>query len=228
MKKLALVSLVFIGCIIFFTSCDKNDYLIGGELHNPVVNMTTYDYMKSNRFGLFDTLLLLVDKAGIKDKINQNGTFFAPTNYAINKYLNRRSLIYQRIDPYYVWTIDSLIKYELPNFVDSMDIYFLKDVVLPNSELIAKGTIFKNLKNEDVVVSYEETSNPLLGFSDYSSIKPRIVYFTRLYQSLPTDFKVQEIFFPVGERTLVQTSNIQTTNGVLHVLGNSHILFYYR
>jgi len=50
--------------------------------------MTTYDWMKSNKYGVFDTVLMLIDKAGVKDKINAQGvTFFAPTDYDVYNYV---------------------------------------------------------------------------------------------------------------------------------------------
>lgn len=209
-------------------ACEKDDYKVGGELHNSQVNMSTYDYLKSNRFGLFDTLLLLIDKAGIKEKINQKGTFFAPTDYAINNYIEARTKIIQKVDPFKQWTVDSIIKYELPRFVDSMDIYFVKDKLLLNNVLTAKGTIFTNDKNSSIVVSYEATTNTKLGYNDNSSVKPRIVYFTYLYLPLSDNFDISSIKWPIGIRTLVQSSNAQTTTGTLHVLNNSHTLFFFR
>ena len=72
--------------IASFVSCKKDDYFIGGSLHNAQFNGTTYEYLKTNP--LFDTLLLLIDKTGLKDEVNAaNTTFFAPTDYAIKKYV---------------------------------------------------------------------------------------------------------------------------------------------
>ena len=53
-------------------SCRKQDYITGGQKENPKVNQTTYDYLKGNSMHLFDTLLLLVDAAGLKDTTNQS------------------------------------------------------------------------------------------------------------------------------------------------------------
>ncbi|WP_164123271.1 fasciclin domain-containing protein [Sphingobacterium sp. xlx-130] len=220
--------ILFISAILLSPSCKKDEYRVGGDLHNPNINMTTYDYLKSNKYGLFDTLLLLVDKAGIKDKINQQGvTFFAPTDFAIKSYVELRTLALQKIDPFKKWTVDSIIKYELPRFADSLDIYFVKEN-LPNRALTAEGKIYKNLKNKEVVASYEETFDENLGYNKNSSVIPRVVYYTYLYQSLSPGFEVDNISYPVGIRTLVQTSNAQTNTGTLHVLSNSHTLFYFR
>ncbi|MEI5985029.1 MULTISPECIES: fasciclin domain-containing protein [Sphingobacterium] len=223
-----LYFVLIIGTFILSQGCKKDDYRIGGDVHDPNIRMSTYDYLKSNKYGLFDTLLMLVDKAGIKDKINQQGvTFFAPTDFAIKNYVNSRTLAIQKIDPFKKWTVDSIMKYELPRFADSLDVYFVKES-LPNVNLTMEGKIYKNQKNKEVVVSYEETRDPNLGYNPNSSIIPRVVYYTYLYQTLSPGFDVKEIAYPVGVRTLVQTSNAQTTTGTLHVLNNSHTLFYYR
>ncbi len=228
MKKQIIFGAILVFTLFGIASCNKDDYKVGGDLHNPNVNMTTYDYLKSNRFGLFDTLLLLVDRAGIKEKINQKGTFVAPTDFAINNYLMARTRIEQLKNPFSTWTVDSIIKYELARFADSLDIYFIKDELLPNSVLTSNGTLFRNAKDAVVVLSYEETDDPNLGYNTNSSVKPKIVYFSYINQTLPPNFNVSDIVWPIGERTRVQTSNIQTTTGSLHVLTNSHTLFYFR
>ena len=189
---------------LLFSACKKDEYLIGGSLHNAKVNMTTYDYLKGNSAGLFDTLLLLVDKAGLKDKVNQQGvTFFAPTDYSINTYLTLRALEEQSIDPNRQWTIDSLIKYEMPKFIDSIDIYFVSQS-LTYDKLTENGAVYPTLKTgTNCIVSYEETRDPELGYNPNVSTIPRIVYFT----------------FD-GVKTVVQTSGIETTTGILHVLQN--------
>lgn len=228
MKNFKLYNFICILLVFGIISCDNSDYILGEGLHDPKINMSTYDYLKSNQFGYFDTLIMLIDKAGIKDKINENGiTFFAPTDYSINNYILSRTLDIQNIDPNKMWTVDSIIKYELDRFADSIGIYIVKDLV-PNSVLNESGTIYNTSLNNKVVASYEETTEDNMGENDYSSVIPKVVYFTYLYQELQPGFDIKTIQYPVGVRTLVQTSNAQTTTGVLHVLANSHILFYYR
>lgn len=228
MKKIILNIVLLIGVVITITSCKKDGYFIGGELHNPKINMSTYDWMKSNKYGVFDTVLLLIDKAGIKEKVNAPGiTFFAPTDYVIDKYVQERTKIVQKVDPKKMWTIDSIIKYELKQFADSMDIYIAKES-LTNNVLTASGKKYKNVKGNEFIVSYEETRDEKLGYNPNSTVIPRIVYFTYLFKPVPDNVDVTKIVPPVGSRILVQTSNAQTTTGVVHVLNNTHTLFFYR
>ena len=52
--------------------------------------MTTYDYLKSNRN--FDSLVKVIDKAGLKDAVNGDVTFFATTNYGIADYVKAKKI----------------------------------------------------------------------------------------------------------------------------------------
>src|ERR1700743_1590536 len=121
MKNIIKYMAVAIVMAIVFNGCKKNDYIVGGKLESTTTPLTTYDYLKNNRFKMFDTLLMLVDKAGLKDVINQKGiTFYAPTDYAIDNYLLKRTLEVQNSDPFKKYTIDTLIKYDLNGFKDSL------------------------------------------------------------------------------------------------------------
>ncbi|MCG7859532.1 hypothetical protein MD537_21320, partial [Flavihumibacter sediminis] len=87
-------------------------------------------------------MLLLVDAAGVKEKINKPGiSFFAPTDYSINGYLNKRVAEEQNIDPFRKWTIDSMIKYELPKFRDSIDAYIVGESI-DYSTMTQNGKLF--------------------------------------------------------------------------------------
>jgi len=212
MKKNFQLPLYILALSLVLVSCKRDEYFIGGSTHSAKVEMTTYDFLKSNSAGLFDTLLLLVDKAGIKDQINrQSITFFAPTDYSIGKYLGARALEEQNIDPFRKWTIDSLIKYELPKFIDSINVYCLPKTT-PYNSLKEDGEPYETLHpGTSALISYEETRDPNLGYNESVSTIPRIVYYTLL---------------PDGKKERVQTSGIQTNTGMVQVLNNNHILFF--
>src|SRR4029079_19121764 len=83
-------------------ACKKN-YTIGGSKFNAQVNVSTYDYLKTSK--LFDTLVIMLDKAGLKDEVNQAGTFFAVTNFSI------RSFVKDRGDSVRLWLNDENYPY---------------------------------------------------------------------------------------------------------------------
>lgn len=225
MLRLIITGIISLSILLF--ACKRDDYFIGGSRHSAKVNMSTYDFLKSHPQGLFDTLLLLVDKAGLKDKINEAGiTFFVPTDYAISSYLEKRAKEEQNIDPFRKWTIDSLIKYELNKFTDSLNVYIVKSM-LTYDKLTNNGTLYSTAKGgTECVVSYEETRDESLGYNPSVSTIPRIVYYTLLLKPLTPPIIASEISSDEGIRMRVQTSGIESTTGMVQVLNNSHTLFF--
>ena len=79
--------------------------------------------------------------------------------------------------------------------------------LLTYDNLTETGSTYATLKpGADCKVSYEETRDPELGYNPNVSTIPRIVYFT--CKNL---------------KTRVQTSGIETTTGMLHILANPHL-----
>lgn len=219
--------LIIISFAVGLHACNKDDYFVGGSLHDPNVNMNTYDFLKSNDRGLFDTLLMVIDSAGLKEKINQTDiTFFAPTDYSINNYLSVRAAAEQEIDPFRKWTIDSLLKYEIQKVRDSLDIYIIPNR-LAYADLSQNGAVFQTAKvGASTVISYESTDDPALGYNGNSSVLPQVMYYTYLYKPLAPPIIASEISGTDGARTIVQTSGIISTTGNVNVLSNGHILFF--
>lgn len=227
MKNIIQSVFVFIFSIYLFTSCKKDDYIVGGQPQSTQVNVTTYDYLKSNSQGLFDSLVLIIDAAGIKDLVNQqNLTFFAPTDYSIDDYLSYRTKQEQITDPFRQWSFDSLMKYDLPKFADSMKVYFI-DKALTFDQLTNDGAIYSTLHGSDkAVVSYEYATPDDPWYNPVLSVQPQVVHYTYLYQQLTPPIVATDISSDEGSRNVVQTSAIKTTTGMLNVLSNNHTLFF--
>lgn len=222
--------LYFIFCSLtafLLFSCKKDNYLIGGALNVAKVNETTYDYLKNNPQHLFDTLIMLIDDAGLKDRINQPGiTFFAPTDYSIDNYLYYKTVQAQNVDIYAKYTIDTLIKYDLTTFKDSIETYIVHTPLNFNN-LTPKGTEFlTGLDTTYSVVSYEPTHDPYLGYYSAVNTPPSIVYYTLLNHQIKGTFDSQKFTTADGAKTRVQTFGILTTTGTLGVLGNEHVLYF--
>jgi hypothetical protein len=75
------VLLLLVGAV----ACKKNNYLKDGGVHDPHTSLSTYDYLKANAYQNFDSTILLIDHFGLKDSVNNAGTFFAFTDYTINR-----------------------------------------------------------------------------------------------------------------------------------------------
>jgi len=224
----SLTILVLASVVICTTSCKKQDYITGGTVSNPKVNQTTYDYLAGNSMHLFDTLLMLVDMTGLKDSINQPGiTFFAPTDYSIDNYLTAKTLLAQTINPDVVYSFDTLVKYDLNKVKDSLMMYIIHQP-LTYSELTNNGALYPTaLAGDTVVVSYEYTKDPNLGYSPLISSVPQVMYFTQLWAHVDPPIIAATLPTNIAIHTLCQTSGLQTTTGMLNVLENGHTLFFY-
>lgn len=64
-------------------SCKKEAYLTDGGLSNAKSSLSTYDYLKGNKYHYFDTVILLIDHFNLKDSVNKAGTFFAFTDFSV-------------------------------------------------------------------------------------------------------------------------------------------------
>lgn len=234
MKRNTLIYLSVSVLIILSVSACKKNYINGGKPEdiNKFKNMTTYDVLDQDP--AYDTLVQIIDAAGLKDRINQQGsTFFAPMDIAIFGYLNERTIYdQQNYDQNAKFDLDSL-KYYLQNNIngtkDSLLMY-LVNKPLTYSSLTEEGTIFPTeLQGDTVAVSYETTLSGTLGYTNLVSQAPRVVYFTQLWYhyDLSKENPASKIPEDVGVRNLVKTSGINTSNGVLHLLDNSNMLFFY-
>jgi uncharacterized surface protein with fasciclin (FAS1) repeats len=208
-------------------ACKKDDYLSGGTINNPKVNMTTYDYLQNNSLNQFDSVLLIIDKAGLKDLINQHGvTFFAPTNAAVYAYLNARTIALQKVDPSAKYTLDTLFKYDLARVADSMRMYVINQPLTYDKLTIDGAKYATQLPGDTVVVAFLPTSNATLGYFNQISTVPQIVTYIQLWHPLADPFQAADIPTGVAAANMCQTSGIQTTTGVLHVLANGNALFF--
>lgn len=216
-----LLSLLLIAAA--FASCKKDDYFIGGSLHNAKFDGTTYDYLKTSP--IFDTLLLLIDKTGLKDEINAaNTTFFAPTDYAIQRYV--KQVVQERLrlatnDPNAAVEFSDL---DFNLLRDSLRAYIFSEKI-ERAGLNASGKYYtaKDGERRHITLWEDPTRDYISGgLTD----KPQYLYFTKVIGTL--DPRDQGTVPPAEQdmRMRVQTSGILTNNGVLHVLENGHIFTF--
>ncbi|MEZ2336272.1 hypothetical protein AB6735_11585 [Mucilaginibacter sp. RCC_168] len=227
MKKIIYIPVAAFMLLLAISSC-KKDPVIDGGLSIAKVNMSTYDYLKSNSRHLFDTTLLIVDKAGMKDMINGPGTFFVPDDYAIASYLAAKQNDARKIDERKNFTIDTLFKYYSAQMLkDSMGIYFFP-LKLSRDELSANGVLYQtSTPNIKLMVSLEENAD------DYQvdgiiSTKPKYIYLTKIRGEKDLVNSNGTTSDPSGNpqkldiKVLCQTTGIITNNGIIHVLSNQH------
>jgi hypothetical protein len=206
-------------------SCKKS-YVIGGSLFNANVNMTTYDYLKTNH--AFDTLVILIDKMQLKSDVNTSGTFFALTNYSIHNFLiaKQTQLQFIKKNENYKLKFDSL---DFNSLKDSLRAYMFKEKYT-RSNLTQTGVYATALDGEKRLINMRPTT-------DYANsiftTDPQYIYLTKVVPLKPGG-PVPIDIVGVGQAdpsqfltTLCQTTGIITTTGILHVLNNNHTFTYF-
>ena len=202
-----------------FVACANDDYLNDGGVADPKVNMTTYDYLKSNP--LFDTLVMTIDLLNLKDKVNEAGTVYAVTNYSFSSYIT------DELNALRLITSDTTYTYaDIPqSSLDSIRMYFFKDR-LSRDDLGKEGKIYTS----DLGMEFKLSKEPV---SEYSVLvnKPEYLYFIKKegarFDTYDETVANKVSSLEKDQRILVQTSGIITTTGVVHVLANSHKLIFH-
>lgn len=190
-------------------SCSNDDYLIDGGLADQNVGVSTYDFLKSHK--QLDTLALLIEKADMINVVNaKSTTLFAPNNLSIKNYI------------FYMREIE-----ENPDYgIDDIPVADLKEMLggyifsqsLDRSKLVKEGKIYIANNGEERKLSLE----PVDQYNDQLDEFPEYVYYY---------FKGEDDYWGANPneggnnddvRTVVRTSNLISTNGVIHVLQGTH------
>lgn len=216
----SLLVLVIAGSLV---SCNKDSYKVDGGTHNAKVDMTTYDYLKSKP--QFSSLVHLIDRAGLKETVNGNITFFACTNYSVDEFVqaryNRRAI--ELNNENIIYTLDSL---PLQEVKDSLKMYMYNGD-LGRDKLTVEGKFYQNLLGTIPNVSFYIK---LRRTQDYGSYIDHVDYirFTKVIGSRD-ETVLDPSTIPAKDRDMgydCQTTGIITTTGTIHVLSNYHRLFF--
>lgn len=226
MKKLTYIATLAAALLFAVSSC-KKDAVVDGGLSNERVNMSTYDFLKSHPKQMFDTTLMIIDKAGMKDLINGPGTFFVPNDYAIATYLAIKQAEARRDDERNNFTLDSLMKYTPQMLRDSMGMYFFPERITRDL-LNSTGRDYQtSTPGISLNVALEERNE--YQQDGVISTRPKYIFLTKVKGQKDifnaVDYTHED---PSGDEelldmmTVCQTTGILTNNGVVHVLANFH------
>ena len=220
MKKILVIC---ISLLMLILSCSKDNYIIDGWVSNPKVNISTYDFLKQH--GSFDSLIRIIDHAGIKDIVNSDVTFFATTDYGVRDYVaaKKQQKIIELGDENIKFGIQDIPAKELR---DSMMVYLFdgqinrQDLTPDNKYFVSKLGAIPNVRFNIKLRRTRDYSN-YLDYVDYLN-------YTKVIGTLDAD-EPDYNAIPKEEQDKsfdCQTSGIISTTGVLHVLQNSHRLFF--
>ena len=209
--------LLFTGITV---SCTNDDYLTDGGKANPYVDMTTYDYLKSNP--LFDTLVMAIDIAGLKDEVNKAGTFYVPTNFSMNEYIRDELNLRKKLDADAVYTFDSIPVTEF----DSIRMYLFTEKISRDS-LTKEGRVYTSLSG----IEFKLSNEPQSVYQDDIVIKPGYLFFIKKrgsqFDSYEDTLHDRVTTKEKDIRVMIQTSGLITKTGIIHVLKNNHKFIFH-
>ncbi len=218
MKNKLLYFLICSLGLAYFTSCKKSDYLTDGGLHTAKTPLSTYDYLKQHKYHLFDTLIMAIDHYKLKDEVNSAATFFAPTNYSINRYLKVKRDSVQRLNENNKYTLEDMYK----NLTaDSLRIYMTKSKVELTSTPL-QVTMMPNF-TINTKTGVQRILQPAPGES-WSSAPIYYLFYVKVRGEIDPPNSVPLPNDPTSDlKAQCQTTGIEpSSGGILHVLSNTH------
>lgn len=207
MKLIIAIALV---SMVFTSGCSKDYYADGGTLDPDkaaTLGMSTMDYLKS-RPEVFDTLTTLITLTGLESAVNANGsTFLAPKDYSIYNYFK---LMYP--DPEKrPKAFSEITDEEMERITEN-----LKNYIIPGKQIVRSGlsktysydTTYGGTKARFNIVQDDYLGNVNMGAS--------YIIFS-LNRGFPGGVEIYQ-------SVQVETADLKSTNGVVHVLAaDSHI-----
>ena len=215
---------LWIVLIVFLVSCKKNTFITDGGVSKPNVNMTTYDYLNSNPS--FSSLVHLIDKAGLKDSVNGNTTFFAVNNYGVDAWVSakKQKRIVALNNENISFTIDSIP----PAYYRDSLLTYMFNGRITRDNLTVSGQLYDSKLGPIPNVHYEIKLRRVTDqYTDYLD-HVDFVNFTKVIASRD-DLALDPTTIPKLEQDAsydCQTSGIITTTGIVHVLDGFHRLFF--
>jgi hypothetical protein len=221
MKKNIGICILF--CIIIFASCKKNDYKNDGGLSNAYVDMTTYDYLASNP--QFDSLVKVIDRAGLKEAVNGDVTFFVTNNYGIVDYVRakKNDKAKQTGNENFDFGIKDIPAKELS---DSLKTYLFAGKI-NRGQITVSGKLYNSLLGPTPNVQYLIKMRRAYDYSNYINYVDYVNY-VKVIGSLDEN-ELDQTTIPDAQKDQyveVQTSGIITKTGIIHVLYGGHRLFF--
>lgn len=206
-----------------FAACKKDDYKNDGGVSNAYVDMTTYDYLKSNP--KFDSLVKVIDKAGLKDAVNGDITLFATTNYGVVDYVaaKKNQIAIQTGKENFNFGIKDIPSKELS---DSLKTYMFAGKI-NRDQITLAGKLYDSALGPIPNVQYMIKFRRSFDYSAYVSYVDYVTY-TKVIGTRD-DKELDQNAIPDNQKDKAvdcQTSGIITRTGIIHVLNGNHRLFF--
>jgi hypothetical protein len=216
-KNLLKLPILFFSLLIAlaFQNCRDDSYLEDGGKSNPNYNGTVLEYLNS-RPDYFKELVEVIKLAGMEDVFKKDEiTFFAPPDWSIKMSMERLNSYWYSQGNDSVTDI-SQIKPEV--WKDLLSLYIVKDKYLLK-DIPQIDTVAMNAFPGQAYISYNgRPMNIGVVYADANGIK--YAGYRQLLYSYVNDFTESDM-----TNAYVATSDIQPTNGVVHVIRFTNHIF---
>ncbi|WP_312185696.1 DUF4859 domain-containing protein [Sphingobacterium sp.] len=200
--------------------CKKAAYLTDDGLHTAEVNLSTYDYLAAHPNGMFDTLLMVIDHFKLKEEMNKAKTFWAPSDYSVNRYYKQKADSVKYVDENAQYSFEQFLD-DIP--IDSVRAYMYNDAAY---NLETATTAYKTINNAANLSGfvYHMQRQPKAA---WSSQPVYYLYYVKVRgeadQISPDGIVTVKEEDQADMRVYCQTTGIKTASGtLLNVLANTH------
>ncbi|WP_183558877.1 hypothetical protein [Mucilaginibacter sp. SP1R1] len=207
-----------IALVVMMTTACKKTYISGGGTSSAKTSLSTFDYLQSHPYHIFDTLTTIIKHYNMVDEVNKAGTFFAPTDYSINRYLLLQNRRVQLINENNKFTMDSLYARLT---ADSLRQYlFAKQIKITD---FTDELIHINTNNANLSCGIQRIKSTDPSYYTYSSAPVYFLYYVKIRGALDVPGQLPTPANPVDVTVACQTQGIETSSGgILNVLSNTH------
>ncbi|AWW31330.1 hypothetical protein DN752_15025 [Echinicola strongylocentroti] len=196
-------------------SCIQDDYLVDGGVSSQEIGTDTYTFLQSHP--QLDTLALLIERAGLIDDVNGETTLFAPNNLSIQRYVDEVLAEMREVDPEAEYTVNDIPTDTLEKYMGG----YIFPGKITRDDMTLEGDILTAINGEQRRISLEPRDEE--PYEDKLSSFPEYVFYT--YKKGDEWDEWNRIVD--DELIRVRSSNLLSTNGVIHALQGNHILFDY-
>ncbi len=213
--------LVFLS-LFAFSNCSKDPYLTDNGIHEDVSPLSTYDYLAAHPYHLFDSLLMIIDFNNLKEELNGAKTFFAPTDYSVNRYYDAQ--LQAEFGPDAARSDKPFDEFIMGIPLDSIRAYLFNDKQYALNEI---GTNYTDLNDQAGLGGFavHKVAQPTAGSWSFST--PYHMFFVKKRGEPDRLNAAGNVLIEEGNeadvRIYCQTTGIKTSSGTLiNVLANTH------
>ncbi|TJY68341.1 ATP/GTP-binding protein [Sphingobacterium alkalisoli] len=198
--------IVYLLCCLLALSCTKDNGMYKHELQKSQFNGDIYTYLKSKP-GVYDSLIKVVDRVGLDQVLTNDGvTLFAPTNESFRLAIENLNIVRRRADQ----SREYLVDVDLAHLDTMMSQYIVRGKLNGDSLASKDG---KSLV--DFRYGYPMHGKLTESYSSgYIHGGPSVIEFSDTKKSS---------FIRNWVTTSTASINIETTNGIVHVLSPDHV-----